>query len=141
MGDAVVLVKQQADGDRPIDNESVTIAGQTRYRQRVRPIAAPETPLSTSKTGPLTDDVLVTVPPGSRLRLHRIAVHCDPELASGIYPEGTIKLGALVVWTDKLESGYPWSERSTLEGGDGDDLTFDLTTTATVWLNLRYELF
>jgi YD repeat-containing protein len=35
MADGVVLVAQAAGGDRPIDNEALTVAGQTVYRQRV----------------------------------------------------------------------------------------------------------
>lgn len=35
MADGTVIVQQATNGDRPIDNETVVIEGQTRYRQRI----------------------------------------------------------------------------------------------------------
>lgn len=99
------------------------------------------TPLSVSKTGPLTDDVLVAVSAGQRIRLLRNAGHCNPATAAGVYPVVTVKIGATTVYSDKLEAGLPWAELVCFEGADGEDLTLTLTLTETVFLNMRYEVF
>jgi hypothetical protein len=107
----------------------------------LRQMLPPELPVSVTVVGPQAGLVLVAVGPAERLRLLRNAGHCDPALVAGTYPVATLKLGTLTLWSDKLEPGLPWSETVNFEGALGDDLTFDLTTTASVFLNLRYELF
>ena len=99
------------------------------------------TPLSQSVSGVVTDQVLISVPTGSRLRLLRNAGHTDPQLNSLVFPVVTLKIGSTVIYQDKLEAGLPWSETVCFEGADGEDLTISVNDTATIYLNLRYELF
>lgn len=129
-----IPLKVAADGSPSIRDLTLT---RDSVRQTVRPMV----PFSEPKTGPLAADVLVAVPNGMRLRLLRNAGHCDPATPAGTYPLITLKLGALTFYADKLEAGLPWAETVCFEGADGADLTLDLTTVQTVWLNMRYELF
>lgn len=99
------------------------------------------TAFSATRTGPLTADVLVAVAVGDRIRILKNMGHCDPEVADGVYPIVTMKIGSVVIYTDKLESGLPWNETVCFEGAPGEDLTLDLTTSSAVYLNVRYEIF
>jgi hypothetical protein len=99
------------------------------------------TPLSQVVGGPQTDLVLIPIAAGSRLRLLRNAGHCDPALDLDVYPTVTLKIGATTIWRDKLEAGLPWSETVCFEGSDGEDLTVSVDATASIYLNLRYEVF
>lgn len=140
MADSSVGVKQSTVPDRLIANDTVNVGGQILYRQWVLAQGRPMTAYSQVKTGPLTDSVLVAAGPTERLRILRIAVHCDPATAQGIYPLVTLKLGATTIYHDKLESGFPWSETCSFEGGLGDDLALTLDT-GTVYLNIRHEVW
>lgn len=99
------------------------------------------TPRSVAVSGVVSDSVVISVPGGSCLRLLRNAGHVDPALEEGAYPLVTMKIGATTVYQDKLEAGLPWSETVCFEGADGEDLTISVDQAATLYLNLRYELF
>lgn len=98
-------------------------------------------PVSTSVTGIATDTVLVAVAPGSRLRLRKFHLHADPALAAETYPVVTLKIGALTVFIDKFEPGLPYAEGIPIEGADGADLTLSVSAVATIYVNVRYDLF
>lgn len=99
------------------------------------------TPLSQAVSGPVTDQVLVSPGVGNRLRLIRNAGHVDPALDTAVYPLVTLKIGTTVIYRDKLEAGLPWSETVCFEGADAEDLTISVDTSATIYLNIRYEVF
>lgn len=105
----------------------------------VREVAV--TPYAESVTGPVTDEILVAVAPGTRMRLRKFQLHADPALAEGTFPVVTLKLGAVVVFSDKFEPGLPYAEGIPIEGADGADLTVSVSLAATVFVNVRYELF
>lgn len=107
----------------------------------VRQTLRVSTPLSQAVTGPVTDQVLISMTAGQRLRLIRNAGHVDPALDTATYPLVTIKLGATTIYRDKLEAGLPWSETVCFEGASDEDLTISIDVAATIYLNLRYEVF
>lgn len=96
---------------------------------------------STAVTGPVTDSVLVTIAPGAKIRLIRNAGHVDPELAVTVFPLITVKIGSTVIFRDKLEAGLPWSETVAFEGAAGEDLTVSINSAATVYFNMRYQVW
>lgn len=100
----------------------------------------PSTPYSQPVVGPVTDQVLVAVNPGQRIRLIRNAGHIDPT-AVDVYPNITLKIGSTTVFRDKMEPGLPWSETVCFEGVDGADLTISIDAAVSVYLNMRYEVF
>jgi hypothetical protein len=99
------------------------------------------TPLSTSVTGIVTDQVLVAISGSDKIRVLRNQGHCDPALAAGTFPLVTLKIGSTVIWRDKLESGLPWAEAVCFEGAAGEDLTVSIDAAATIYFNIRYEVF
>lgn len=113
----------------------------TLVEDSVRQTHRPMTPYSATATGPLTDEVLVAVGAGERIRVLKNSGHCDPATGEGIYPVVTLKIGSTTVYLDKLESGLPWNEAVCFEGTAGDDLTLSLTGSSAVYINIRYELF
>lgn len=124
-----------------VDASDLDIRPLALAEDNVRQTPRPMTAASTAVAGPVADQVVVAVAAGQRLRLLRNAGHCDPALASGTYPTVTVKVGATTIFVDKLEPGLPWSETVCFEGASGDDLTVDVSLAATVFLNMRYELF
>lgn len=97
-------------------------------------------PFSDTISGPVTDQVLVTPPAGQQIRLRKFHLHADPALGDGVYPVVTVKLGSTTVFTDKFEPGLPYMESFTLLGAADEELTITTTTTAKIYINVRYEI-
>lgn len=108
-------------------------------RDSVRQTLRVSQPCSVAVTGPVSNQVLVSVSPGQRLRLLRNAGHVDPQLTEA-YPLVTVKIGETTIYRDKTEPGLPWAETVCFEGQDGEDLTVSVDV-GTIYLNARYELF
>lgn len=129
-----------------IDEDTGTVIADAPLRldlttDSVRQTLRVSTPLSQAVTGPQTNQVLVAVDTDERLRLLRNAGHTDPTLDPETYPLVTLRIGSTVIYQDKLEAGLPWSETVCFEGAAGEDLTISVDVAATLYLNLRYEVF
>lgn len=128
-------------GNLVTTDATVDIRSLSLLLDSVRQTLPVQLPASQSVSGPVTDQVLVSVAPGSKIRLLRNAGHTDPALDTATYPTVTLKIGTTVIWRDKLEAGLPWSETVCFEGADGEDLTISIDSSATIYLNCRYEIF
>lgn len=100
MADGTVLVRQAADGDRPIDNEVVNVAGTDVYRQRVQvpdPIRTRDTSLTPKgyqQLIPATSTAL-TVPGGAVYALLQARTNDISYRDDGVAP--TIAAGMRIV--------------------------------------------
>lgn len=102
---------------------------------------APVTPTSGSVSSVVADQVLVAPTSGRRLRLRRFHLHMDPAALVGTYNTVTLKLGSTTFFSDKFEPGLPFAEGVVVEGGVDETITITTSGTATIFYNLRTEVF
>lgn len=100
---------------------------------------APVTPTSGSVSAVVTNQSIVTPAAGKALRLRKFHLHMDPAALAGTYNTVTLKLGAVVIFTDKFEPGLPYAESVVVVGAANAALTISTSSTATVFFNVRTE--
>lgn len=126
MSDGVVLVKQSPTGDRAIDNETVVIDGETRYRQRVKSWSLDQTltPKGYEQIASLAAAAALTVPAGAVYAMIEAETNDVRWRDDGTNPTATVGMKLL-------------ADSTIFYTGDLAAIRF-IETTATAKLNVAY---